>query len=167
MQRYHAALVDSNDELHVEAAGVTVGWPIDLPVAVHLDVVPDLLHWTNWDGDDAWFGLRATLAASLRRDRAPRPGGQPASPPLPFNQQPRHMKLAHILDKVGRDAEGRGLGPDQLRRQCQRAAHLAALNQLPLRTDPDTGRLAGVTTGGGGDPPDGRGGRSGCRCSCY
>ena len=67
VQRYHAALVDSNDELHVEAAGVTVGWPVDLPVAVHLDVVPDLMRWTNWDGDDAWFALRAGLATSSRR----------------------------------------------------------------------------------------------------
>lgn len=52
VQRYHAGLDNSNDELHVQAGGggatLSVSWPIALPPSTHADVVPDLLRWTQW-----------------------------------------------------------------------------------------------------------------------
>lgn len=131
VRRYHAGLADGNEELHVDPAALSVLWPIDRPREVHLAVVPALTAWTRWDGDDAWYGLRAGLVAG---------GGAPP----PYSGLPRHLKLARVLEFV---AERRPLDAAL----SQRLVHLATLNRLRLQLDPETGQLADVSGYDGDD----------------
>ena len=55
----------------MEGGSLTITWPINIPLESHLDVVPELLVWTNWDGDEAWYNLCNQVASSLRTGGPP------------------------------------------------------------------------------------------------
>ena len=122
LRRYHAALANPNDELHVDAATNSVAWPLAAARADHLAVVPELVGWTRWEGDAPWHALRAAVAASAAA----------ATPPT-YSGLPRHLKLAQVLDFVGRRAADAGRDPAE---ECGRASVQFALALLVVTVGP-------------------------------
>lgn len=131
VRAYHAGLSDSNQELHVQPQSISVAWPIAASREDHLRVVPELLGWTLWDADAAWIALRRQCTGT--------PG------PLPHVSQPRHLRLAQILDLVGERAlAAPGATMEQVLTTCREAAQRFASGQMETVTDPDTRALTDV-----------------------
>ena len=124
-------MANGSAPLHVQQASLAVQWPLDVDADVHYRVVPDLLRWCRWDRDNAWADLRRTLPANRR----------PATTPLP-----RHVRLAQVLDFVGRKAEERGESAASVQALCRQSAEMWSLGQLRAEYDPITGDVCGTHT---------------------
>lgn len=63
---------------------------------------------------------------------------------LPHASQPRHLRLAQILDFVGQRAASEGASAAKCAALCRNTANRFATGQLEVVVDPDSGRLSDV-----------------------
>lgn len=114
-----------------------MAWPINVPVETHVQVVPELLRWTQWQAmDSAWLDMRRDLVVADGGAVGDTGGGANA---------PRHLRLAYILDFVGTRASAEGRPFEECLALCRQASTRSAMGQLEVTTDPETGAIVDVS----------------------
>jgi hypothetical protein len=130
LRRYNESLPDANLEIHVED-NCTVSWPVGASREEHLEVIPELLRWTNWEvpAEEPWRVLRQQVADSDARG------------PTSYVDQSRHLRLSLVLDHVGCTAAESGFTTQKQAAVVRRAMQRYALGTLEVLIDEATGGI--------------------------
>lgn len=122
----------TQETLHVHGPTMSVSWPLAAhTAAVHAQMIPELLAWTNWEHSNAWASVLRETVGCVREERPP-----------------RHVRLAQTLEWVVQNRRADGTRPpthDELLALCQQTMRRLHSNEVDVVLDPATGLIHNVT----------------------
>ena len=123
----------TQETLHVHGPTMSVSWPLGPhAAAVHAQMIPELLTWTNWEHTNAWANMIRETSGRVREERPP-----------------RHVNIAQTLEWVIQNRRARSARSppthEELLALSQQTLRQLQSNEVDVVLDPATGLIHNVT----------------------